>query len=64
LLDLVCGAVGENKRRGHLGDCIHVSTPVANYPIIGPGPDTVNRASQLVGAAAPVFKPEKAVAAR
>src|SRR5204862_6749731 len=33
---------------------------VAN-PIIGPGPDAVNRASQLHGAAAPVFKPEEVI---
>src|SRR5216684_845450 len=58
LLDFVCGAVGENKRGGHLCDCIHVSTPVANCSIIGPGPGTVNRATQLHGAAAPVFKPK------
>src|SRR6266853_1126158 len=30
LLDLIRGAVGENKRRGHLCDCIHISTPIAN----------------------------------
>src|SRR5438445_2476175 len=50
LLDFVGGAVSENKRRGHLCDSIHVSTPVAN-PIIGPGPEAVNRASHVDGAA-------------
>src|SRR5258705_4921244 len=35
LLDFIRGAVGENKRRGHLRDCIHISTPIANCLSIG-----------------------------
>src|SRR5260221_1347953 len=66
LLDFIYGAVGENERLGHLRDCVHISTPIANscckLPQYRPVPDTFVQASRLDGAAAPVFKPEIAAA--